>query len=44
MTVQAHTIARDRKAPLSLRSAMGVSKSMMTTITPCEPGAGRLPI
>jgi len=44
MTVTAQIIAHDRKALSSLCGAMGVSKSMMTTITPCEPGAGRSPI
>jgi hypothetical protein len=44
MTVQAHIIAHDRKALSSLGGAMGVSKSMMMTITPCQPGAGRSPI
>jgi len=44
MTVQAHIIAHDRKALSSLGGAMGVSKTMMMTITPCQPGAGRSPI
>jgi hypothetical protein len=44
MTVSAHLIAHDPKAYSSLGGAMGVSKSMMMTITPCQSGAGRTPI